>query len=217
MKRRGAPLLALCLLLACAPGSAGTPPAGGAPGGGERTASAPAGAPPAMAEQPYLARPGETPTPVRVVTCAVSGGYIHLYTALEGDLFTKYGLQVEQVSLPGSTAALAALTANEAQFLYCAADATIPGLASGIDARIVGSPLVGLVWVMIGRPEIRTVADLRGKAIGIPRVGALADRLSRLALERHGLRPNEDVDIRPIGGSQPERYQALLASVVQGT
>lgn len=30
---------------------------------------------------PYLAKPGEPPVTVRVATCAVSGGFMHLYTA----------------------------------------------------------------------------------------------------------------------------------------
>jgi hypothetical protein len=37
---------------------------------------------------------------------------------------------------------LAALMADEIQFLYCAAEATIPALTSGIDAKIVAAPLV---------------------------------------------------------------------------
>src|SRR5205823_4673735 len=75
--------------------------------------------------------------------------------------------------------------------------------------------LVGVPFVMITRPEIANFADLRGHSVGITRAGELDDRLSRLALERHGLRPNEDVALRPIAGSQPERYQLMLANVVQ--
>jgi ABC-type nitrate/sulfonate/bicarbonate transport system substrate-binding protein len=210
MGRAALVLLTVAVLAACAPAASPAPAA--PPPAPARAASAPSPA----AATPYLAAPGEAPLSIRVATCAVTGGFVHLYTALEADLFAKYGLQVELSNISGSGAALAALSTNEIQFLYCAADATIDGLASGIDAQLVAAPLVGLVWLMIGRPEIRTMADLRGKAVGVPRAGDLADRLSRLALERHGLRPNEDVDIRPTGGSQPERYSAMIANVVQG-
>jgi ABC-type nitrate/sulfonate/bicarbonate transport system substrate-binding protein len=203
-------LATLTLLGACAPAAQPAPSA--PPPAAPAAASASAGA----AATSYLAAPGEAPTTIRVATCAVTGGFVHLYTALEADLFAKYGLQVELTNIGGSGPALAALSTNEIQFLYCAADATVDGLASGVDAQIVAAPLVGLVWLMIGRPEVHTMADLRGKAVGVPHAGDLADRLSRLALERHGLRPNEDVDIRPTGGSQPERYTAMLADVVQG-
>ena len=79
---------------------------------------------------PYLAKAGERPLHVRIATCAVSGGFAHLYTALENRLFDPYGLKLEHVFIRGSSASLAALMADEIQFLYCAADATIPATAS---------------------------------------------------------------------------------------
>lgn len=38
---------------------------------------------------PYLAKPGEAPIRLRIATCAVSGGFVHLYTATDSGLFTK--------------------------------------------------------------------------------------------------------------------------------
>jgi NitT/TauT family transport system substrate-binding protein len=84
-----------------------------------------------------------------------------------------------------------------------------------VEARLVGAPLLGVPFLMIARPEIPTVADLKGHAVGITRPGALSDRLTRLTLERFGLRANDDVALRPIGGSQPERYQAMVAGVIE--
>src|SRR6185295_8909955 len=82
---------------------------------------------------PYLSKSGEAPASVRAATCAITGGFIHLYAALDANLFDKYGVKVEFVSIRGSGVALAALAADEIQYLYCAADATIPGMASGSD------------------------------------------------------------------------------------
>src|SRR6185295_9912313 len=109
---------------------------------------------------PYLARPGERPTTIRIATCAVSGGFAHLYTALENNLFDKYGFKMEHVFIRGSGPALAALMADEIQFLYCAADATLPSLAAGIDVKLVAAPLVKLPYVLVTRKEIRYVEDL---------------------------------------------------------
>ncbi|HTN70451.1 MAG TPA: hypothetical protein VMO00_05115, partial [Methylomirabilota bacterium] len=82
---------------------------------------------------PYLAKPGERHVNIRIATCAVSGGFTHLYTALDNRLFDKYGFKTEHVYIRGSGPALAALAADEIQFLYCAADATLPSLAAGVD------------------------------------------------------------------------------------
>ena len=164
------------------------------------------------AKGPYLAKPGETPVTIYVATCATSGGFIHMYTALDQNLFAKYGLSVRHVVF--RTAAninLAALAIDEIQFLYCAADATIPGMAAGSDASLVASPLVGLPYLIIARKEIKTIQDLKGKSIGVGSVGGLPYRLLRAFVKKFGL---VDTQIRPVGGSQPERYNAILQGVI---
>lgn len=162
---------------------------------------------------PYLARPGERPINIRIATCAVSGGFAHLYTALENNLFEKYGFKMEHVFIRGSGPALAALMADEIQFLYCAADATLPSLAAGVDVKLVAAPLVKLPYVLVTRKEIRRMEDLKGKALGVARAGDLSDRLSRAMVKRFHI---PEVIMRPIGGSQNERYQAMVANLVQG-
>src|SRR5439155_21363388 len=68
--------------------------------------------------------------------------------------------------------------------------------------------------VLVARKEIRRPEDLKGKSIGIARAGDLSDRLSRAVVKKFGLSPDV-VTIRPIGGSQGERYQAMAANIVQ--
>ena len=162
---------------------------------------------------PYLAKPGERSTSIRIATCAVSGGFAHLYTALENNLFDKYGFRMEHVFIRGSGPALAALMADEIQFLYCAADATLPALASGVEVKLVASPLVKLPYVLVTRKEIRRLEDLKGKSLGVARAGDLSDRLSRTLVKKFNI---PDVTMRPIGGSQSERYQAMATNIVQG-
>jgi ABC-type nitrate/sulfonate/bicarbonate transport system substrate-binding protein len=168
--------------------------------------------PVAMAN-PYAAKAGERKINVRIATCAVSGGFVHLYTALENHLFEKYGFKMEHVYVRGSGPSLAALIADEIQFLYCAADATLPALAGGVDVKLVAAPLVRLPYVLVTRKEIKRIEDLRGKSLGVARAGDLSDRLSRMLVKKLNI---ADVTMRPIGGSQSERLQAMEANIVQG-
>jgi len=163
---------------------------------------------------PYLAKSRESRINLRIGTCAVTGGFVHLYTALDYGLFDKYGLRFEQIFIRGSAPALAALSGDELQFVYCAADGTIPGLATGVEAKLVASPLVKLPYVLIARKEIKRPEDLKGKSIGVTRPGDLSARLSRAVVKKFGL-STDDVTIRPIGGSQGERYQAMASNVIQ--
>ena len=162
---------------------------------------------------PYLAKAGERPLHVRIATCAVSGGFAHLYTALENRLFDPYGFKLEHVFIRGSSASLAALMADEIQFLYCAADATIPAMVAGVDAKLVAAPLLRMPYVLVTRKEIHRAEELKGKSLGVARAGDLSDRLSRMLVKKLNI---PDVTMRPIGGSQTERYQAMAANIVQG-
>jgi ABC-type nitrate/sulfonate/bicarbonate transport system substrate-binding protein len=103
--------------------------------------------------------------------------------------------------------------ADEIQFLYCAADATIPAMVAGVDAKIVAAPMLKLPYVLVTRKEIHRVEELKGKSLGVARAGDLSDRLSRMLVKKLNV---ADVTMRPIGGSQTERYQAMAANIVQG-
>jgi ABC-type nitrate/sulfonate/bicarbonate transport system substrate-binding protein len=170
--------------------------------------------PGAAGANPFLAKSGEATTTVQVATCAVSGGFVHLYTAMDHGLFDKYGIKVEHKFISGSAMNLAALSADEISFLYCAADGTIPGLASGVDGKLIGSPLIGLPYVLLAQKDIKRLEDLKGKSIGVSRAGDLDDRLMKTMLKKFNLSP-ADVTIRPMGGSQPERYNAMMAGIIQ--
>ncbi|HVO94743.1 MAG TPA: ABC transporter substrate-binding protein [Terriglobales bacterium] len=166
------------------------------------------------AANPYLPKPGEAPIKIRLATSAVTGGFVHLYSALDYGILKKYGFDAEHIYIRGQSPALAALANDQVQFNYGAADGSLPGLAAGVEAKLIASPLVKLPYVMVARKEIRRPEDLKGKAIGVTRPGDLSARLSRQVVRKFGMTTDE-VTIRPIGGSQTERYQAMVGNVVQ--
>jgi NitT/TauT family transport system substrate-binding protein len=164
---------------------------------------------------PYLPKPGEAALAARVGTCAITGGFIHLYSALYNGIFEKYGIKLEHISLRGGVVSLAALTTDEIQFVYCSADPMIPRIAAGAEAKLVGSPLVGLPWVLMARPEIKKVPDLKGKSIAVSRPGGLTDQLAKAVLKKFNL-TTQDVKLLHIGGTgQLEPYNALLQGLTQ--
>ena len=166
---------------------------------------------------PYLAKPGEPAAPVRVATCAISGGFIHLYTALDNRLFDKYGIRPELLLVRGAGVSAAALTSNELQFLYCTADAIIPSLAAGAEAKMIASPLVGLPWVIIARKDMNHDEDLRNKIFLATRPGGTPDTLIRILMKKLNLTP-EELGIRHIGGAgQTEVYNALQQGLGHAT
>ena len=166
---------------------------------------------------PFLAKPGDPVVPIRVAACAISGGFIHLYTALDHRLFDKYGIRPEFLLVRGAGVSAAALTSNELQFLYCTADAIIPSLAAGAEAKMIASPLVGLPWVIIARKDVNRVEDLKGKIFIATRPGGTPDTLIRVLMKRLHFTA-DDLAIRHIGGAgQTEVYQAMQQGLGHAT
>ena len=140
---------------------------------------------------PFVAKPGEPQTPIRVAACAISGGFIHLYTALDHHLVDKYGLRVEFLLVRGAGLSLAALTANEVQFVYCTAEAMIPSLAAGAEAKIIAAPLLGVPWVLVARKDVKRLEDLKGKTLLVMRPGGTQDRLVSALIQKLGFGAEE--------------------------
>src|SRR6266576_1068918 len=165
---------------------------------------------------PYLAKPGEPTVRARIGACAVTGGFIHLYSALDNRLFEKYGINAESIVVRGGGVALAALASDEINFLYCKADANIVRIGTGADGKLLASPLIGLPYVVLARRDIKRAADLKGKSIGVTRPGDFPYRLAKEFLKKHNL-SEKDVTLATVCGTPIERYAALVQDVFQAT
>ena len=165
---------------------------------------------------PHLAKPGEPVVKIRIGACAITGGFIHLYAALDNRLFDKYGINAEHVYVRGGAVAMAGLASDEINFLYCNADANIVRIGTGADGKLVASPLIGLPYVVLARKDIKRPADLKGKSIGVTRPGDFPYRLAKEFLKKHNLSEKE-VTLATVGGTPTERYTALVQDMFQAT
>jgi len=154
---------------------------------------------------------------IRVAYPAVAPGLAPSWVTAEAGIWRKYGLDVETILVSGGARALPALISNSVHFLM--------GSDTGVTtARLQGLPIVRLGVTMntlgsalLTQPNIQSVRDLKGKTLGISRGrDASYIRLAKL-LRDHGLNPNEDVKLLPIGGGESGRLSALKAGVIQGT
>src|SRR5262249_41778661 len=73
-------------------------------------------------------------------------------------------------------------------------------------------------YYLIGAPEVKTVADLKGKRVGSSGLGLSASRLALLvAFGTLGLDPNRDKITLVAAGLEPERMAGLAAGGIAGT
>jgi len=103
---------------------------------------------------------------------------------------------------------------------------TVPALLSGevnytlSFGNIIGSAMQGMPFKIlavltdkplhsvVGRPEIKTIADLRGKRIGTQRIGGSDHLAAEAILQAKGL-DLKDVQFVTLGGDEPVRVEIL--------
>jgi NitT/TauT family transport system substrate-binding protein len=206
-----AALLASALALACstAPGgSAPAPKSAAAP----PVASAPASAP---ATGPASAAPPVAPVRVQAAFSSVTANQSPWWIALEAGYFREQGLDLQLTRIDAGATLLAGMHQGEVQLAASGGPALVLGTLQGLDIMLVGSASNVLDVIIFTRPEIQSVADLRGKTIGVSRLKAITDVAARLGLERMGLHPDVDVFTRGTGGI-PESLAALEGGTVDG-
>lgn len=189
-----APAAAPATKPAAAPGS--LPPAAGA-------------AAPAASAAPAAPAPASPPTVVRQVWGAVSGSNILVWLVPELGLDRKHGLKVELTQIDGGgRAAITSLLAGEADSVVVNMDAVIAADLEGAELQVVGTGNPFLMSSLYAVPGVGSVADLRGKAIAVSRLGSLSDFAARLMARQNGLEPDQDVAILQTG-SVPNVLAAL--------
>jgi ABC-type nitrate/sulfonate/bicarbonate transport system substrate-binding protein len=147
---------------------------------------------------------GQNLPKVRAAYTSIGIQFDPVYIMKELDLPRKYGLDVDMLFVPVSSRAIQAALAGEIQFI------TSGGVAN-INANVTGADFVGLtatlstfVFKVIASPELKKPEQLKGKKVGISRLGGASDFSIRYALGRWGLVPDKDVAIIQVGGEQEE-------------
>jgi ABC-type nitrate/sulfonate/bicarbonate transport system substrate-binding protein len=153
--------------------------------------------------------------PIRVGYTSVGGNRAPLWIAKDENIFNKYGLEVELVYIPGATTAVPALLSHNLQILAGSAATTLQAVSQGAKLVVFGT-FGATPYILFTRPEIKTIAQLKGAIIGVNRTGASDYYALRRALQKLGIAADRDVKIVS-SGEAIVRWSALDKGVIQGT
>ena len=129
----------------------------------------------------------------RAVYNALSGVMAPIWVAQDGGLFTKHGVSVDLKYLAATTAVQGMVGGGEEVGLV--GNQGIDAKLEGADLIYVASGLPTFVFQVYGRPEIKSMADLKGKVVAVTQPAASTDYAMRIVLKRNGLEPDKDVRI----------------------
>lgn len=195
-------LVTLALVAAgCVPSAAPAPaPPAPVPG-----AAAPASAP--------AAAPTTAPQPVHLTAnwTAVSGSQSGLWMAYEAGAYQEQALDVDLINIASTSRAIQTMVAGEVQLGSLDPAATIEAGLNGADLWLLFGAVNRLVFSIMSQPTIRQPEELRGKTLGITRIGSSTHTAALVALQIWNLKPDQDVSLR-----QLQEVPAILAGMQAG-
>jgi NitT/TauT family transport system substrate-binding protein len=80
-----------------------------------------------------------------------------------------------------------------------AGNAAVDAALAGADIVMIGALAKVPAFYIMALPEIKSIEDLRGKAVGVTRFGSSTDFTNRYLLRKHGLNPDRDVTMIQAG------------------
>lgn len=132
------------------------------------------------------------------------------WIAREAGIFKKYGLDTELIFINGSTRGIQSMIAGDIDFAGAVGTSAMNGAMAGGDVVIVDSLVNTLPYYIIGKPDIKSAEDLKGRAAATHIPGTSADFALRLALRKFGI-DYPDIKAVMVGGAS-----ARVAAVING-
>jgi len=154
----------------------------------------------------------EAQIPVRINWTAVTGAQSGMFMAQQEGIFKKNGLDVELLHISSSSRGIQAILAGELAFSYMDGVNEVQADLKGANIALVAGATNRQVFSLMAKPEFKRITDLRGKKIGITRIGSSTHTSALFALNSAGLKQN-DYQILPLV-EVPNILTALLAGQV---
>lgn len=156
--------------------------------------------------------PVSAQSPVRINWTAVTGAQSGMFMAQQEGLFKKHGLDVELIHIPSSSRAIQAILAGEIVFSFMDGSNFAQANLKGANLALVAGATNRQVFSLMARSEFKRITDLKGKKIGITRIGSSTHTSALYALGSAGLKTN-DYQLLPLL-EVPNIFTALSAGQI---
>ena len=159
-----------------------------------------------------VASPTSAQQKVRLNWGAISGVMSAIWVAQEEGLFKKHGLDVELIHIASTSRAIQSMLSGEIHYTTADALNSIQAVGAGADVVMFCEGVNRFVFSIMARPEIKRLADLKGKKIGITRIGSSTHTAVLFAVNKAGLAAN-DYSLLQLG-EVPNILTTLLAGQI---
>jgi NitT/TauT family transport system substrate-binding protein len=150
-----------------------------------------------LAQVPLCSPTSRAQEKIRIGISAVSLGFLPTIIAEKQGFYAKYFLASEHVLVPCAIATNALLS-EDLDYAVC----TGPGIAGaikGLPIKLVMTTQDKLGYLLLVKPSVQRLADLRGKTIGISAFGSQLYLTSVTLFRKAGMEPGKDINLLPAG------------------
>ncbi len=151
---------------------------------------------------------------IRVAYPSMNPSVFSLIIAQKEGYLKEEGINLELLSIRGEIAIRTTL-AGEVDFFTNAGSALAAGVR-GVAVKLIAVIQDKPTWDLIAHPDIKSVAQLRGKNIAVMSPEGSLAVVAREMLRKNGLDPAKDVNLVTMGGDEV-RFPALQTKAIQAT
>ena len=137
------------------------------------------------------------------------------YVAQDRGFYKKHGLDADLIFISSTTISVTSLLAGDVEVANASGGAVASAVAAGADLILVACYLNSLPYELVVHESVKSAEELKGKTIGISRLGSASDVAARVLIKALGLEPDKQVSIMQVGGS-PERAAAFRTGRIAG-
>ena len=133
--------------------------------------------------------------PLVVGYSSVTSVFLPFWIGNEAGFYKKEGLDAQLIYIASSTTMAQAMFAREVAISTVNSGSVVSSGLQGGDLVLMGAVINTAAFYIMARPEISGVQDLKGKRIGVTRLGSSSDFAIREYLKKNQLQTGRDVNI----------------------
>ena len=143
---------------------------------------------------------GRAQDKIRLSHSALESSNAVWYVAQERGFYKKNGLAAELLFIPSTTTSVSSLVAGDVHVANASGGGVASAVVAGADLVMVACYLNSLPYELVVNESVKSAEDLKGKSIGISRIGSASDVAARALIRGLGMEPDKQVLIMQVGG-----------------
>ncbi len=170
----------------------------------------------ALAAVPAAAMPARQRTAIHVGSPQKVSSQWPFWMAIERGTFAARNLDVDFDVTRTEPLTLQYLASNSIDIGITSPGIALTAVEAGARVAAIGGLQNRMTYYLVAQPDVRTLADLRGKSVGVDQVRGALPAIAKALIAPSGLVADQDYELR-VTGAQSERYAALTANQTAAT